>query len=368
MFCWTTISGYMAACWRAFAQREEHGLFVLSTLSGHCTRFTEGLMAGIDCQVLTVDEIRHPRKVGDIVAAQKPDLLIVGEWNNPAFVRLASDRRLANTRFVFPLDDPLRRDWRRWIRRLQHYRFLRRMDLAWVTGERAWQFARYLGFPECRIRRGVFGIDCQTLAPLHAQRAALPGGWPRAFLYVGKMTVCKGVDSLLEGYQDYRRRVLDPWPLRCCGAGPLATTAASFDGVECLGFVQPSDMLEVRLNHGVSVLFSRYDPWPLVVAEACAAGLPVICSEACGSSVELVRHLHNGLLVPTGDARSIADAFCWTHRHYNDLCEMGRRSGQLAAAYSAERWADRLDGIVCDDQSSSSDCRSAGYSFTGNEE
>lgn len=158
----------------------------------------------------------------------------------------------------------------------------------------------------------------------------------------------KGFDLLLEGYRDYRGRVGDPWPLRCCGAGPLASAAASVDGVEHLGFVQPPEMTDILRNHGVLTLFSLYDPWPLVIAEGCAAGLPVVCSEACGSSVELVRHLHNGLLVPTGNSRSIADALCWIHVHYSDLPEMGRRGVHLAAAYSADTWADRLLGIVWD--------------------
>lgn len=350
VFCWTRISGYMAACWRAFARRGEHDLFVLATSAGPNAIFNQELMAGIDCQLLSEEELHCPRIVREIVVAQRPDVLVVGAWNNPAFVRLPFDRRLASARCVFPLDDPLRRDWRRWIRRWQHARFLRRMDTAWVAGERAWQFARYLGFPERCIRRGVFGIDYEALASLHPQRAALSGGWPRAFLFVGQMTVRKGVDLLLEAYRDYRRRVVDPWPLRCCGDGPLASAASSVEGVEYLGFVQPADMLHVRRTHGVFTFFSRYDPWPLVIAEACAAGLPVICSEACGSSVELVRQLHNGLLVPTGDAGSVADALCWAHRNYNQLPVMGRRGVHLAAAYSADRWADRLLDIVRDEE------------------
>ena len=55
------------------------------------------------------------------------------------------------------------------------------------------------------------------------------------------------------------------------------------------GFVQPADQAAIWAEHGAFALASRYDPWPLVIVEACAAGLPVIHSEACGSAVELVR-------------------------------------------------------------------------------
>ena len=77
---------------------------------------------------------------------------------------------------------------------------------------------------------------------------------------------------------------------------------------------------------GVFVLASRYDPWPLVIVESSAAGLPVLCTEACGSAVELVRAHYNGWLVATGDIADFARGLLLAHESYNDLPLMGRRA------------------------------------------
>jgi glycosyltransferase involved in cell wall biosynthesis len=106
--------------------------------------------------------------------------------------------------------------------------------------------------------------------------------------------------------------------------------------------------MKALVQAGVFVLPSTYDPWPLALVEAAGSGLPIICSEACGSSVELVRHLHNGWLSATGDSQSLAAAMVAAHRSHGCLATIGARSLPMAAAYSAERWAERLVEMVDD--------------------
>jgi glycosyltransferase involved in cell wall biosynthesis len=95
------------------------------------------------------------------------------------------------------------------------------------------------------------------------------------------------------------------------------------------------------LQHSVFVLVSRYEPWGVALAEAQYAGMPVICSEAVGASVELVRHHTNGLLVPTEDAAAIAQAMAWMESHPDRLAEMGATGKALAAPFAATYWAQR---------------------------
>jgi glycosyltransferase involved in cell wall biosynthesis len=146
---------------------------------------------------------------------------------------------------------------------------------------------------------------------------------------------------LLEGYRAYRASTSDPWPLTCCGGGPYAETIRNEPGISDRGFVQPAEVPAVLQEHGAFVLASRYDPWPLVIVEACAAGLPVIHSEACGSAVELVRPYFNGLGIATANSEALSAAMCWCHENHAALREMGRRAVQMAAPYSAQAWAKR---------------------------
>jgi glycosyltransferase involved in cell wall biosynthesis len=99
----------------------------------------------------------------------------------------------------------------------------------------------------------------------------------------------------------------------------------------------------VFADAGCLILPSRFEPWAVVVHEAAAAGLPVICSRACGASTRLVLDGHNGAVVTPGDASGLAQAFARIHRADDGTrAEMSRASEALAQQYSPRQWADRL--------------------------
>ena len=158
---------------------------------------------------------------------------------------------------------------------------------------------------------------------------------------MGQYVERKGVRTLLEAYAQYRSMVTDPWSLTFFGKGPLQDVIRAAEGVEERGFVQPSEIPDVLLQHGAFVLASTFDPWPLVIVEACAAGLPIVCTEACGSHVELVRPCFNGRTVETADVDGLARALLWLHENEAGLPKMGVASQSLASAYSAQMWAER---------------------------
>jgi glycosyltransferase involved in cell wall biosynthesis len=83
------------------------------------------------------------------------------------------------------------------------------------------------------------------------------------------------------------------------------------------------------------------DPWPLALVEAAAAGLPVICTDACGSAVEVVRPFYNGLVIPKDSPAALAEAFAAVHARVALLAEWGQRSIELARPYATQFWADR---------------------------
>jgi glycosyltransferase involved in cell wall biosynthesis len=275
----------------------------------------------------------------DVVKAHRPDVIVLNGWFVPAFTALAYEPALAGARKIMAIDRPRESWWKDRVNKARHGALLRRCDLLFVTGERCFQFARFLGVEEARIRRGTYGVDVAAFAPLGERRAARAGGWPRSFLYMGRYDPEKGLDVLAGAYRLYRSRVSDPWPLVCCGRGVHAPRLVGQPGVEDRGFVQPSQQPALLAEQGVFVMASRFDPWPLVIVEACAAGLPVVCSNACGSAVEVVRPYHNGIQVATGDADALAAGMAWMHANHGRLGEMGRRSVEMAAPYSAQAWA-----------------------------
>jgi glycosyltransferase involved in cell wall biosynthesis len=339
LFLWSDISGYMAACWRALAATPDIQLRVMAYGSSAVTDFHTALMNGIDWIGLN-DACRYD---ASFLKAQidlfEPDVVVLSGWFNPAYRRLPRLAASAGRRFILTMDTPWRGTARQVLAPYLLQPFCRRIDSVVVTGERSWQYARRLGFRERKIIRGLYGVDHASLSPLLDARLQA-GSWPQQFLFAGRYSPEKGLDLLLDAYAAYRARTANPWPLVCCGKGPLAPHLARAEGVRDLGFLQPHELRRVMETIGAFVLPSTFDPWPLALVEACSAGLPVIASEACGSAVELIRDGYSGFTFATGDRDHLVQSLTRVHEH-RSLPEIGRRARESAAAYSAEEWARR---------------------------
>lgn len=344
--CYPIVNAYMASCWRALAARPSVSLFVVgqSPGAGDLVDYRPDVMAGLDCRLLDARERGDARLIADLVREQRPDLLVISGWSEPGYRPLYFDKALAAIPKVLVMDNQLRRTLRQQLGRFLLRPLLRRVAALWVLGERAWQYARFLGIPAQRIRRGAVGIDYEGLAAARAARAN--GPWPKRFLFVGRYHPRKGMDVLARAYRDYRAQVDDPWPLSIAGKGPEGALLAGIEGVTDLGFVAPEEMGRVWSQAGLFLQPSRYDAWPLSIVEAAAAGLPIVATSECGSTVELLRDHYNGLAIATGDAAALTDALLWAHRNHDRLEIMGQRSAELARAYGADVWADRAMEIA----------------------
>ncbi len=346
VFCWTGISGYMAACWRELSRRPGVDLFVLAVGSQEAENVpfdSTATMEGIPHRLLTWKELNDAKMIREIVRQQAPDAVVLSGWNVRGYKRLPFAPALVDARFALSMDNQRRYNLCQAAGKVILRRFLKRIELLFVPGERSWQLAKYFGVDEARIIRGcAFGHDHDQFSPLWQERSASPSGWPRQFLYIGRYIATKGIPDLLTAYTSYRKAVDDPWPLACCGMGPLAGEIEATLGVKNLGFVQPDAIREVLLSSGALILPSRREPWGLVIQEGSAAGLPVIVTDVCGAGTELVRPLSNGLIIPTANPAALSEAMLWMHHNHAVLVDMGHRAIGMAAPYAAKNWADRV--------------------------
>jgi glycosyltransferase involved in cell wall biosynthesis len=144
--------------------------------------------------------------------------------------------------------------------------------------------------------------------------------------------------------------------LRFVGSGPLKheleSTAQQLALQDCVEIADPvtSSQIWREIQHARAlVLPSLFDGWGAVVNEAVGAGIPVLVSEAAGSS-EIVAAHHCGTTFPPSDTASIASALIevvsdemvrnWSIRAYNARL---RLSAGSAAAYLVEAIAALCD-------------------------
>jgi glycosyltransferase involved in cell wall biosynthesis len=131
-------------------------------------------------------------------------------------------------------------------------------------------------------------------------------------LFLGRLGPRKGVPELL-------RALADPqlsdrhWRTTVAGDGSVDTYRSyaaelGLDGrITFPGWVGPAAVAEMLADAHVLVLPSHAEGLPMSVLEAFAAGVPVICTPV-GGLPEVVVNEGNGLLVPTGDIRSLTNA------------------------------------------------------------
>ncbi|REK46558.1 MAG: glycosyltransferase [Planctomycetota bacterium] len=348
LFCWSRLSGYMAACWRHLAQRPDVDLRVLAwstaSPSDHAD-FAETVASGVDCRLLSAQDRTNFERIEQEACEFAPDVLVISGWMSPAYTKLVQRLRPRVRQVVMGMDTPWQGRAKQFLTRVRYASLLRQVDDVVVAGERSWQYARRLGFADSSIHRGVYAWDEVAFAPVAEQRNAVWESPPR-FLYVGRYAEEKGLKTLLDAYRVYREQRDDPWSLWCCGAGPLESCVNGQPGVTNLGFVQPDRLPEVLRDATAFVLPSNYEPWGVALAEAMGAGLPGIATTACGAAIDLIRDDWNGQLVATGCTSALAEALMWMHDQSDRLAEMGRNAALSAQPFTAANWCRRWSRLL----------------------
>ena len=161
------------------------------------------------------------------------------------------------------------------------------------------------------------------------------------FLYVGRLWSGKGLDYLFEAYRSLLRQCPNT-SLLLVGDGvdenQYRTLARDLPGVSFAGFVQTTNLPEYYALADVFVFPTLGDPHGLVVEEAMAAGLPVICTEAAGDIRHRLPEGEAGYVIPPMDATCLAD-----RKLRKGLAS---KALQLVADQSHERWAVDFEAFI----------------------
>jgi glycosyltransferase involved in cell wall biosynthesis len=344
LILYSNLSGYTAACQRALRERRGVELMVFHWPETPEAPFDENIYAHIDHRH---DKGRYTRS--EILARARdfaPDAVLMVGWMDADYLAVARALRREGVPVIAGSDTQWRGDIRqRLARRLAPWYLHPAIDVLWVCGERQRRLAAALGYSGSRCWTGVYACDWERFA---IERPRARDEAPPAFLYVGRYLARKGLDTLIEAYRRYRASVEMPWELLLAGAGPLAHLLVGQPGLRDLGFIQPTDLPALmRGGARAFVLPSRVEPWGVVAQEAAAAGLPLICSDACGAAVHLLQDHYNGFVFAAGDAVHLAaclrrvsllDAERWA--------AMSQAGHHLSRQFTPERWTRTLvEGI-----------------------
>ena len=166
------------------------------------------------------------------------------------------------------------------------------------------------------------------------------------FIFVGRLIEYKNLFHFLDAFNMAQRlSTYDDWGVIMLGDGALKKDLQTF--------VAEKNIPNVSFQTGVSwqqvpkylalsdvlVLPSYSEPWGLVVNEAMACGLPVVVSDKCGCSVDLVKDGINGFLFSPNDVHQLKDILLKFMDNGVDSQQMGLISEQIIQEFSPEKVA-----------------------------
>lgn len=241
-----------------------------------------------------------------------------------------------------------RRAWRRAL--------LARADAVVGMGAQAREVLRGLGVPEARLFDAPNAHDHESLTAAlagrdaTALRAGLRAGLgcrEKLALVAGRLVAAKGIRPLLAAWRGLAPELRDAWTLLFVGDGPLrpeieqAAAAGAAGEILCCGAVAARDMADFYAGADLLVFPSLGDPWGLVVNEALACGVPVLCSRLAGCADDLIRPGENGWHFDPLDADDFSRALAGALR-CPDRERMGHRACEVAKRFTPGCMADGM--------------------------
>jgi glycosyltransferase involved in cell wall biosynthesis len=159
-------------------------------------------------------------------------------------------------------------------------------------------------------------------------------------VFTGRLSAEKGGMTLLRAWERLRVRC----PLHIVGDGPermsleALVRERNIRRVVFRGRLTRRETVATLKGARFAVVPSvYYEGFPMVIAEAMACGVPVICSRL-GAMEEIVADGVTGLHFSAGDADDLARKTEWAWNHSSEMCEMGRAARrEYENRYTSER-------------------------------
>lgn len=278
-----------------------------------------------------IDWMKNPNEIWDRREefADRNFIIHTG-WVHPGWLKFDRWIKKRGAKVIVTVDNNWKGNFRQYLGSIWFRLWLRRhFDAALVPGRSASRLMHFLGMPANRVFTGYYG------AYEHIYKPGKPLKDRRLeFLYVGQLIKRKGIDILLEAYENYRSNG-GVWGLRILGSGPY-DKACNGEGIVFEGFGQ-IELVSLRMQEASCfILPSREDHWGTVICEAMASGMPVIASRWVGASEDLIRNGINGYIFESMTPSSLERCMHSVSQWSNAVVDNAERTSiGIAAGYSS---------------------------------
>jgi glycosyltransferase involved in cell wall biosynthesis len=349
---YTELAPYVLACLNAFVER--------SNVKVELVRWPVNTEAPFDLKFHPAITVHERNELDDatllsLAARSSPDLVFASGWVDKGYLKVCRSLKKKGIPTVMTFDTAWRGGAKQVISAfLGRFWVPSTFGHAWATGEQQARYAKHLGFPEARIRKGFYAADTKSFIQAYErQRKEGRTRFPHRFICVARYISTKGQQELCEAFAALADSgQAKDWELHLVGTGVLYEDvrdgpAGRHPRITHHGFVQAHAMPAFLRGGGVAVLPSLYEPWGVVVQEFACMGLPLLLSDAVGARERFLVEGNNGYLHKAGDVTDLQASLARMVQHDDaELMAMGERSAELGAAWTPAHWAEVAEELL----------------------
>ena len=168
------------------------------------------------------------------------------------------------------------------------------------------------------------------------------------FIFVGQLIKRKNLDILIKAIASLKNNKIELWVV---GDGPekesltLKSNLLMPGQIHWFGSLKMSKISEIINQVDCLVLPSHHDGWGAVVSEALLVGIPVICSDTCGSSV-IVKASGFGNVFPSNNQKVLSKMLYKQYKNGKLSKNIKQKIASWARCLDAKSGAEYLDQII----------------------
>jgi len=241
-----------------------------------------------------------------------------------------------------------------WYRKIFRKLVLTQVSAMAVNGKLTREYVESMGLPSELITEGQMAADTTLLADrvrdvlstdiqsLKRQFVSSPDA--QIYLTIGQLISRKGIDHLLRGWKRHKEQRVNSDVLLIIGEGAEKSNLQRFceemdvEGVKFLGAVDYDNIHRYYAAADWFIIPTLEDNWSLVVPEAMACGLPVLCSKYNGCWPELVHDDLNGWVFDPLDLTDIVRVLTLSSQSTQQE-EMAEASRKIVADHTPDHAA-----------------------------
>lgn len=306
----------------------------------------------VDDYYENIPNTTRARKMLYWVRKFKPDVVNVSGYYEPAMNIIIFYCRMVGIKVIISVDsteeDKPNIWWKEAIKRF----VVNRAQGFFCYGSKAAEYMFKFGVKPDQILLENNAVDNQTIASIYQEayqnREVEKEKYdlrPYNFIYTGRLMAIKNVDNLLLAFSKLKTK---DWGLVILGDGA--------EGEKLRKYVVDNNLEGVRFIEGqawynvpkfmalgdVFVLPSYSEPWGLVVNEAMICEMPVIVSNKCGSSHDLVKNGENGYTFNPYDTEELVGIMQKFVDDLDIIKVFGKVSKEIIKKYSPDQVAQEM--------------------------